>query len=264
MPSDDTTTPPQGSPVNPSPTTKRTRAKPAPKTTVAKTAPAEVLPPPVADDVIDEVVSTLNGWQRVAGFAFARQVGQLLIDKFYAGDVSAWRSRQEKDASFRKLKQRADEGALQISAPSLYRSVALVELEDRIGAVDKVHLTMTHVREVFGLPAEQQAKLLTAAAEKGWSIQDMEKAAGKVRKKEGDGRGRPALPTFVKSISALARIIAQDDGDPDPFGDMDALDQITEEQAQALWQTVTGVKLKCEEIQKKLAVKVPGFGVVGE
>lgn len=258
MPTDDTPkTRPRGSHTKTDATTKRTGAK---ATAVEQAAPAEVLPPPVADDVIDEVVATLNSWQRMAGFAFARQVGGLVIEKFYGGDVNAWRSHAEKDASFRKLKARADEGALQVSAPALYRSVALVELEARVGRVDKAHLTMTHVREVFGLPAEQQTRLLTAAQDKGWSIETMETEAAKVRKKEGDGRGRPTLPAFVKSISALGRIIAHKDGAPDPFADIDDLEQVSEEQAQALWQVVAGVKLKCEEIQKKLQVKVPGVG----
>ena len=34
-------------------------------------------------------------------------------------------------------------------------------------------------------------------------------------------------------------------------------------EAEALWKTVTGVKLKCEELQAKLAAKVPGFGEGG-
>lgn len=39
----------------------------------------------------------------------------------------------------------------------------------------------------------------------------------------------------------------------------DQLDKITEKDAKALWKLVTGVKLKCEELQQKLQVKVPGF-----
>ena len=68
---------------------------------------------------------------------------------------------------------------------------------------------------------------------------------------------------FRDSTHALARVV--DDEDGDPFEDIqDKLDSISTDEAEALWKSVTGVKLKCEELQKKLAAKMPGFSSPAE
>lgn len=259
MQTDDTPKPARGTRSKKGSPRKRSTAK---ATAVEQAASVEVLPAAVAEDVIEKLIHRLDDLQRSETFSFARKAGRDIVDTFYNGDLGAWRTHGPKDSSFRRLADLAEKKGLNLSPTTLYRCVALVEVEDRLGPLDAKKLSFTHAREVFGLPEKEQTRLLTTAAEKDWSIEDMAKAAAKVRKKEGDGRGRPALPTFVKSIHALGRLIAEDDGDP--FADIDDLDQISDEDAEKLWKTVTGVKLKCEELQKKLQVKVPGFGMRGE
>jgi hypothetical protein len=235
------------------------RGRPSRATTSASLTTAgttEVLPAAVADEVVDEVVASLNGLARSAGFEFARAAGRLILEKFYKGDFDAWRSRGAKDASFRKLASRADQDELHVSAPALYRAVALVELEERLGVSTWKHLTTSHVRAVFGLAEHHQQKLLSDAEGKGWTVEDMEKAAAKVRKKEGDGRGRPALPKFVKAIGRLKKMLDEKD---ELFGDMERIEQLEADEATALYQAVTGMKIHCEALQKALQAKVPGM-----
>lgn len=231
-----------------------------PKAQDGKPGGVEVLPAAASEHVIEGVVETLNTMQRAAGFDFARAVGRVVLDSLYGGDMNAWRLRGESDASYRKLREHADKDELKISAVALYRSMALIELEDRLQITDWKNLNITHIRSVFGLPDDQQKKLLTTAQAKGWDGERLEAEVAKVRKKEGDKRGRPPLPAFVKGIGALRRVIEPGDGKPDPFGDLELAEELDAEEAQALWQTVTGVKIKCEEIQKKLAGRIPGFG----
>lgn len=83
----------------------------------ARAATTVHLPMPATDDVLDEVTNALNGLARTSAFEFARVAGNLIVERFYGGDFSAWRTRGVKDASFRKLAERAEMGELQVSAP---------------------------------------------------------------------------------------------------------------------------------------------------
>ncbi len=85
---------------------------------------------PAHDGKVERLVQQLNGPCKTATFEFAFSVGRLVIDGFYAGKLSAWRSRRGKDASFRKL---ASHPNLPMSAAALYRSTAIYELCQRVG-----------------------------------------------------------------------------------------------------------------------------------
>lgn len=227
------------------------------KLPIAAESSPELLPPPVADDVLQEVVQTLNGIHRDSSFDFARRVGSLILEKFYGGDMTAWRDRGQKDSSFRKLADLEKAGTLKVSASAIYRCVALVELEKRIGVSTWEHLTVSHVRAVFGLPENDQRDLLAKAEQESWTVTEMEKAVAKTREDRNDGRGRPALPAFVKTVHRLQKFLAAGE---DAFGDIEQVENLDAEEAQRLYQAVTGMKLKCEELQKALGVKVPGIG----
>lgn len=235
------------------------RSKKSPRKKAAEAAvaiaPADVLPAALPDDVIDAIAVEINGLARFSVLDLARDVGTVLVTRFYDGKLDAWRSRGAKDASFRKLAAKADKGELSVSAAGLYRAVALVELESRLGVSTWKHLSMSHVRLVFGLPEAVQRTILLEADEDGWTVERIQKEADKVR--AHDGRGRKPDPAFVKSIRRLGKLLADDGG---WFDDLDKVEGLDAEEVEALWKTVTGMKLKCEELQKRLAVRVPGFG----
>ncbi|MFZ5479081.1 MAG: hypothetical protein ACOZNI_20090 [Myxococcota bacterium] len=212
--------------------------------------PAEILPAAVADDVLDEVTASLNELARASAFDFARAAGLLIVEKFYAGDLNAWRSRGQKDASFRKLAERAEAGLLHVSAPVLYRSVAIYELEQRLGVSMWKHLTVSHLRAVLGLPEEKQRKLLTDAEAKQLTVADLERAAAKVRKKEADGRGRRPDPGFVKGIRRLGKLLQ----DPETwFGELEKANDLEDEEVAALRTTLQQMRERCEELEHRLA-----------
>ncbi|MCK6505728.1 hypothetical protein L6R53_20435 [Myxococcota bacterium] len=213
----------------------------------------EILPPPVADQVLDQVATRLRELQRSASLDFAVQVGALLVEQLYGGDLSAWQERGVRDASFRKLAERDDLGGLGKS--TLHRSVQVYALVERLGRPDWKHLGVAHVRAVLPLPEKDQARLLERAEAHQWTTRQLEAEADK-RKPPPDGRGRPPLPTFVKSIHALARIV-EIDGDGDPFADLDAVDALSEDDARRLLAQVSQVRQRCEEVERRLGPKVP-------
>lgn len=234
----------------PSTRSKRTE----PPAGVSEPPAAEILPAPVPDDVIEATVQEVNEISRQATLEISLKLGNLIVERFYGGDLGAWRDRGTTDASFRKLAAHPD---LMLSPSGVYRAVAVFEVCERLDGVSRLkHLGVGHFRAILGIADKQQEHLLTTASEKGWSVDKLEEEAGKIRKREGDTRGRKPDPGFVKGIRRMEKLL---DGGGNWFGDLDKVDQLDEEEAEALWKTVTGMKLKCEALQKALQVKVPGF-----
>ena len=215
--------------------------------------------PTVPDETISEVVASIRAAQAKHGFALIQDIGRLIVEKFYGGDIGVLRDRGPKDASLRQL---ADHPDLPMSASGLYRAVATYDLIERQGGVAVwKHLGPSHVRAVLPVSDKDQRRLLGFAEKHSWTVKKLEEKVRKIREDakaaETDvkKRGRPPLPRFVKSLNALERYAT--DGD-DLFGDLDAVDDLDGDEAQRLYQTVTGLKLKCEELEEKLRGRVPG------
>ena len=131
-------------------------------------------------------------------------------------------------------------------------------LDRHPGVYSSKHLTVTHVRTVLPLPDKVQQRLLDRAEAKAWTVQHLAAEARKVKAKAPKrGGGRRALLTFVKTIRALRRF-----DDDALFADFEQLDALGEDEAQALYQTVTGLKLRCEALQERLQARVPGSSAV--
>jgi hypothetical protein len=107
---------------------------------------------------------------------------------------------------------------------------------------------MTHLCALLGLPPAEQKRLLDQAENKGWTTRQLEDKAASVRKKEGDGRGRPPLPAFVKTANWLGKLVEQGDS----FGDLDALEGMDEDAVEATARKITSMRQKLEELEGKL------------
>ena len=204
---------------------------------------AELLLAPLPEAALQEVIETLNSYQKEAGFSFARQVGALLIERLYGGDLKGWRSRGAKDSSFRHLAEKGEEGKLLLSASALYRCVALVELEARLGFSNWKHLSLSHVRLVFGLPEGDQEKLLLQGEDRRWTIDQMEKQAESLRVLRKGARGRPRQPAFVKAIGRMRRLLEEE-----AFVDVDQVGNLDPAEAKELAEAVRKMQAKCGEL----------------
>ena len=224
---------------------------------VVPASPATTGPPGIAqpsavlsDEKIDGVVAELNDLCRARGLELTLSIGKLIADRFFDGDVKLLRSRAEQDLSLRKLAERAESGALHISASTLYRAIGIFELTARLGVASGKHLGVSHLRAVIGLPFARQQRLLTAAEDEGWTSERLEAEVRATRTKSGDApRGRPPSPAFVKGIGRLARMLAESEA---AFGDLDRIDQLDAAQAAALRETVVEMRNKCEELEERL------------
>lgn len=205
---------------------------------------------PCDDSIIEATVRDLREMQRRGGLEMANAVGQLIIDRLYGGNLSAWRSRGPKDTSFRKLAARDD---VPMSHSALCQSVAVYELSQRL-EISPQNIGISHLRLLVGLPEEAQRRLAVEADHNGWPVTRMESEVRRIRTRSSSG-GRPALPGFVKTIHSLRRFAA-DDGALF-VEDIDLLESLEESDIQNLHETVAAVRAHCDSLEKLLGSRLP-------
>jgi hypothetical protein len=216
------------------------------------TSPGTAVPgTAVPDAVVVDVAQTIREMHRTAGLQFAYDVGQLILTKFYGGNVAAFRSHAAKDSSLRRL---AEQPEMPLGRSALHQAVEVHLVLERRGGVQTLgRLSPSHVRTVLALPAPEQDKLLAKAEAKALTVKQLEAEARKAKSRAGKGKGggRPALPAFVKSIHALGKYV-----DGDLFGGLEAVDELGLDEAQTLYSTVSGLKARCEELLGRLGGRV--------
>ena len=106
---------------------------------------AQLLPAPVADEVLDRLAAELNELARHRGLQFHLELGRRVLTALYDDDLGQWRERGTADTSLRRLARRDD---LRISKSVLHRSLHVVEVYERLGRPDWRHLGVSHVAEV--------------------------------------------------------------------------------------------------------------------
>lgn len=206
--------------------------------------PAELLPPTVPDAVLDALVADLRTLQRDATLDLALAMGELIVERIYAGDLAAWRDRGVKDASFRKLSKRLEDAEIPgLSAAGLSRAVGVWELEQRVGLTRRPQLNVSHARAVLGLQDAQQERLLGMAEAKDWTADRLEREVARIRKRDGGGKGRPPLPAFVKGVNQLERMLADD-----AFADLDRVDGLPAQERTRMRASVAAMKAQCDAL----------------
>ncbi len=225
-----------------------------------ETITGEPLPPELPTEAMDQLVAEINAFARAKALETALGVGRLIVDDIYGGDLEAWRDRGRKDASFRKLASRGD---CDLSASGLYRSVAVYELCERLGASRWKHLGASHLYAVLALEHGAQRRLLDRAESERWTVRKLKARAGRAKKRaRGGGKlGRPRKLRFVRTIDQLERMLRPE---VDAFGQLERLGDLERKKREKLLRTVTSMKLRCEELERQLGRGVGGSAAGGE
>ncbi len=155
---------------------------------------------PLEERVRNTIVE-LRKLTRGASLRFALNVGKIVVDTLYEGDLSAWRSRARKNHALRTLAARPD---LPLSASALYRALAIYELNCRQpGAAAWQHLGVSHLRLVLGLDERTQNALLLRAESEQWTVGRLERETLAFRPHSRPSGGRKRTPPYVKSIRRI-------------------------------------------------------------
>jgi hypothetical protein len=200
---------------------------------------------PVNDDSINRLVADLADLQARAALNLALEVGQLVVERVFDGDLACLRSKDPtKDVSLRKLASHPD---LPFAKSTLFNAIGTDEVVERLGGVHTCgQLTASHYRTVLGLPHKAQEELLTEANEEGWSVRKLAEEASKLSSSKG---GRPALSEAVKVLGALMSTYRAHEG---VLASLDDLDGLKPDRAQKLLDAVTAMETRIATWKAKL------------
>ena len=209
----------------------------------------------VSDAVIDEVAHTIRDMHRAAGLQFACDVGQLVLDRFYGGDLDLLRKTGPKCVSFQKLARHPE---LPMSAAVLHQAVAVFELTERLRVVYTCkRLGVSHVRAVLNLPEDTQVRLLKRAEQAGWTVEKIEDEARRARQRDPRRRGgRPPLPPVVKATRAIRRQVDQASS---LFSRDDDLRNLAEDNAKEVLDAVANVRVQLDDLERHVKASVPAL-----
>jgi hypothetical protein len=208
-----------------------------------------------SDDLLDEAVDRINRIFVRQGVEVALDVGRYVLDTFFDGDPDRVGDRGKDSPTFQALSARED---LRMRPGWIWRAVRLVVQLQALPEAAATELPYTHHTLLLPIHSEDaKAELAQLAIDEGLSTREFEAKVKEARRAEKTDKrgGRKPLPAFVKTIRKVGRLVQDDD----LWGDQEGIDDLDPEGAEVLYRAVTSMKLRCEELQKALQHKVPGF-----
>lgn len=183
--------------------------KPAP--TLAKPAKTTTLPGELTIDptLLDVTVAEINAKYRAGALDTMREIGTLIVGRFFDSSTAAFRSRGKHHASFRALAERAD---LEVSASTLWTSVKVVEHFELLGP-DLASAISVSRHKALALAPSNEVKLELARQVADHEIATVQALAQAVRTAvpplpPGHKKpGRPRVATVVKTSRRLDTLL---------------------------------------------------------
>lgn len=233
------------------------KPKKKPETTLAAPALAAVVAD-ISESELDQLVAQIRDMKRDATFMFVMALGQLIVERFFNGDLAAWRKGGAKDASFRKLAARLkQEEGLGLDHSALSRAVGVYDLVSTVQAVaTSQHLRVGHYVAVLGLPQKTAERLLTKADAEQWPVPRIRQEAAKHRKPDGRGR-QPSLP-FVKGIRRFQALLHHKD---ELLAGVDRIEEVKPEDADVLFSTLMTLGDEVERLKNALRGRTNAYQV---
>jgi len=202
-------------------------------------------PQALTDDPVERAVAEIRHLSRLAAVELTLNIGEIVFHRIYEADSEALRMRGPKDVSFRRL---ANHPELPVSAASLWRSVAIYEMSQRIPGVARLpHLGVSHLRAVIGIDPNEQRKLLQAASTNAWSVARLSQHVAEQRRGRG---GRPRKPPILRAIQSL-RAVA--DFPETAFTEPTDASEFGDEEREVVQETILRVRERCDLLERAIA-----------
>ena len=158
--------------------------------------------------MLDGVVAQLKEIERRTGIERTLAIGELVLTQFFGRNPAAWRDRRRnKNNSIRRLAERKDcpfgRSALN-EAVGVYVAVVALPCVRTYG-----HVCASHVAAVLRLPVAERDHMLELAERERWSVRELRQRVVEHRRSGGERRGRPAVGSEARAVSALHAVVAK-------------------------------------------------------
>ena len=152
--------------------------------------------------IVERVVAKLMEIDRRTGIDRTLAIGELVLTEFFGGQPAAWRDRRRnKNNSIRRLAERSEcpfsRSALN-EAVGVYVAVQGTPIVRTFG-----HVCASHIASVLPLPVIERHQMLERAERERWSVRELRQNVVRLRRIDGERRGRPCADPDVKTLAAL-------------------------------------------------------------
>lgn len=158
------------------------------------------------EPVLLQIVSRLNEIERQTGIERTLSIGELILERFFAGDASVWRDRRRnKNNSIRRLASRDD---CPLGKSALNEAVGVFVATRKIPCVRTYgHISASHVAAVLSLSIEEQKSMLLEAQQGAWSVRHLKEVVTSRNRERGERRGRPKSAPVTGSVGSLRGLV---------------------------------------------------------
>lgn len=151
----------------------------------------------ISDEVLDRTIAALRAETRSGALRMVVNLGRIIIENVYQGDLQLWRNQGAKANSFRRLTTKLEqEHEVGLSASALSRACGIYVLVERLGEAAVGDLSASHLAAVLRLPDPDQRQLLEQARAEQWSTRELERVVA--NRVAPSTRGRKPLPIWQK------------------------------------------------------------------
>jgi hypothetical protein len=159
-------------------------------------------------NTLDAVVSELNEAQAFGNLKTAKEMGQIIVKRFFGGDTQDFRANHRQHPTYRALAEHPD---LKPSYSSLWYAVAVYDHFQAIDEEIASALTLTHHRLLAHVrDPEERRNLAARAVTEHMTADQLDQAiqgAKPVEEPDAAKRGRPRIPDVVKNLAKARKAL---------------------------------------------------------
>ncbi len=196
---------------------------------------------------IDALVCDLRQLYCSTGLELFTNIGHLILERLYEGNVDAWHSRGPKDTSFRKLERHPD---LPFAASTLSKTVSVYLMSlRRPDLLELENIGLSHFQELVGLEPTLQDHLIACASQECWTVRRLRAEVRLLTTTRQTAQGRPRVPSFVRCLRGMRNSL----NERQLLADIDEVERLKRVEVEDLLVTARRLCEQAEIVVRQLA-----------